>query len=169
MSLKLREEYKIAFDAIDFTGRITLNGICNYMQIIAGNHASLLKFNYYKTNGLPDHYWIVSKVKYVMDAYPRWEEKIAMETYPGGYDKLYAVRLFDLFNEQGSKIGHIIGDYVLMDTNKQRPIRIKGIEGNLSCLDFPYEGEKLTKLVATGELQREDIRKARYYEIDVNG
>lgn len=169
MSLKLRETYKVQFDTIDFTGKITMNGLSSYMQMIAANHASILGFNYYKNSKTPEYYWILSKVKYVIDEYPEWEDEVEMETYPGGYEKLFAIRLFDLYNK-GKKVGHIIGDYVLMDAAKQRPAKIKGATGSLAFLDFPYEGESLEKLKATNkEPIRIETRKAYYSELDLNG
>lgn len=169
VSTKLRESYKITFDMIDFKGRLTINGISSLMQIIAGNHAEALDVNYFKANSEVAYYWILSKVKYKMQQYPKWNEEISLETYPGGYDKLYAVRLFDIYNSENEKIGHIIGDYLLMDGTRNRPVRIKGSEGKLGVLNFPYEGEKLEKLIPSGKLIREEIRKAYYYEIDLNG
>lgn len=169
MSLKLREEYTVQFDSIDFTGKITINGLSSYMQIIAANHASLLNFNYYKNSEAPQYYWILSKVKYVIEEYPKWEEKIAMETYPGGYEKLYAVRLFDIYNASGKKIGYIIGDYLLMDAVKMRPVKIKGNTGDLAFLDFPYDGESVAKLKIPEGILKVERRKAYYSEIDLNG
>lgn len=171
MGPRLKETYKIEFDAIDCTGKLSINGISSLMQVIAGNHASALDINYFKLNSHIDRYWIVSRAKYIMDAYPTWGDLVTFETYPGGYDKLYAVRLFDIFGNQGNKIGHIIGNYILMETERNRPIRIKGAGGALECLNFPYEGEKLGKLMPLTEdkLIHEDIRKARYYEMDLNG
>lgn len=168
MSFKLKEEYKVQFDAIDFTGKMTINGLCSYMQLIAANHASLLDFNYYKNSETPEYYWIISKVKYVMNEYPKWEDKIAIETYPGGYKKLYAVRLFDIYNARGKKIGYIIGDYLLMDAVKMRPARIKGNTGALAFLNFPFEGESLAKLQIPEEVLKVEKRKAYYSEMDLN-
>lgn len=169
MTLKLREKYKVQFDAIDFTGKISLNGICSYMQIIAANHASILGFNYYKNSGSLEYYWILSRVKYVIDTYPEWEDTFEMETYPAGYEKLFAVRMFDIYNDAGKKIGYIIGDYVLMDAVKMRPTKIKGNTGSLAFLDFPYEGESLEKLkVPKEEPLSVETRKAFYSEMDLN-
>lgn len=173
MTLRLRENYKVEFDHVDFKGYLSINGISSYMQIIAGNHASILGFNYYMNQGMPEYYWILSRVKYVIDEYPKWEDDIQMETYPGGCEKLFAVRLFDLYNKEGNPIGHIIGDYILMDTHKKRPARIKGNE-TLAFLDFPYEGEVLTKLKAPIEdIKNQAVysekRKAYYSELDLNG
>ena len=170
MTVSLKEKYKVPFDNIDFTGKINMNGISSYMQIIAANHASILGFNYYKNGeSMPEYYWIISRVKYVIDQYPLWEEEFTITTYPGGYDKLYAVRCFDLCTVEGKPIGKIIGDYLLMDVKKQRPARIKGAQGNLACLDFPYEGEKLEKLRLPETHNLEQIRCAYYSELDLNG
>ncbi|MEE1073236.1 MAG: thioesterase [Cellulosilyticum sp.] len=174
MSLRLRETYQVQFDSIDFAGKMSLNGICNYMQIIAAHHASNLGFNYYKNSTMPEYYWILSRVKYVIDTYPTWEDEIQIETYPGGCEKLFAVRLFDICDIEGKKLGYIIGDYILMDAAKKRPARIKGNTGSLAFLDFPYEGESLPKLKVprkgeSYEVLNRERRKAYYSEMDLNG
>lgn len=173
MTLRLKEKYKIRFDSVDFKGNLSINGISSYMQIIAGNHASILGFNYYKNEGTPEYYWILARVKYVIDVYPKWEEELQIETYPGGCEKLFAVRLFDLYDGANRPIGYIIGDYILMDTHKKRPARIKGNE-TLAFLDFPYEGESLNKLGLPKEELSQiathiETRKAYYSELDLNG
>ena len=168
--LKLREKYKVQFDQIDFSSKITMNGISSMMQVIAANHASLLGFNYYKNSDTASYYWILSRVKYVIESYPKWEDEVEMETYPGGYDKLFAVRLFDIYSKNQEKIGYIIGDYVLIDSAKMRPVSLKGQQGELACLDFPYQGEKLKKLtLPKGISIRQEKRKAYYSEMDLNG
>ena len=168
VSFRLREVHKIEFEDIDFTEKLAMHGIVHYMQQIAANHAIKLGVSYYKNTEAPKYYWVISRVKFEMYKYPSWQDTLAIETYPGGHDKLFAVRLFDLFDEAGEKIGHIIGHYILMDTETQRPVKIKGIEGPMKVLDFTYTGEKLDKLVLPKEIIKEEIRKARYTEIDVN-
>lgn len=169
VELKHREEYKVDFDALDFTGKLSLYGLSGYMQIIAANHASIFGVNFYKNLDNPSYYWIVSKVKYVMNRYPKWEDVITLETYPGGYDKLYAVRKFDIYDQSDNQLGYIIGDYILMDMERKRPVQIKGSKGALSILDFPYEGEKLAKIRIPEEVIKSEIRKAYYSEMDLNG
>lgn len=168
MKLRLKEDYRIDFTHIDFTGNISLNGIADYMQIVAANHAGLLGFDFYNEEKTSKYYWVISRVKYNIKKYPKWLENISLETYPGGYSGLFAVRLFTLFDESGEEIGEIIGDYVLMDTERGRPARIKGAPAPLNILDFPYEGECLQKLELPDEILKEEIRKARYSEIDLN-
>lgn len=168
MEVKHREEFKVNFDTVDFTGKLSLYGLSEFMQIIAAEHASILDINFYKNTAGPCCYWIVSRAKYVMNRYPKWEDTITLETYPGGYDKLYAVRKFDINDQEGNQLGYIIGDYLLMDMEKKRPVQIKGGTGALSILNFPYEGEKLTKLKIPEEVIKVENRKAYYSEMDLN-
>lgn len=168
MEEKFREAFQVDFDAIDFTGKMSIQGLSRYMQIIAGHHASSLNFNFFKNGQNPGYYWIISKVKYVIESYPKWDDEIILETYPGGYDKLYAVRLFDVYDKKQKKIACIIGDYLLMDMEKKRPVRIKGGAGSLTILDFPYEGEKLQKLKVPDRMLKVEQRKAYYSEMDLN-
>ncbi len=166
---RLKENYQVDFDVVDFTGKLSINGLCSYMQTVAAKHATKLGINFYKNGEKPTYYWILSRVKYEIDTYPRWEDLVSLETYPGGYEKLFAVRLFDLTDEKGELIGRITGDYLLMDAEKGRPVRIKGATGPLSVLDFPYEGRKIDKIEVPEVVLREQIRKAYYSELDLNG
>lgn len=168
MSLRFREEYKVEFGQIDFHEKLTINGVVHYMQQTAGNHAEALNVNYHKSEEKTHYYWIIARAKFILDKYPRWKDKLTVETYPGGYHKLFAVRLFNLLDEEGEKIGHIIGDYILMDSLTNRPVKIKGIKGPLDVLDFPYVGETLDKLAVPSVVQKQELRKVRYSEMDVN-
>lgn len=166
---RLKEHYQVDFDVLDFNGKLSINGLSSYMQTVAAKHATKLGINFYKSGEKQVYYWILARVKYEVHRYPRWEDQVALETYPGGHDKLFAVRLFDLTDAKGQLIGRITGDYLLMDAQKGRPVKIKGAPGPLAVLDFPYEGEKLERIPLPEEILGEDIRKAYYSELDLNG
>lgn len=170
MKVQLKEEYEVQVDDIDFSSQLSMLGLAKHMQNIAAHHAADLGFNYYKDGVEPRYYWVLSRVKYSLNTSVKWQEKFSLTTYPGGYDKLFAVRLFDIQDAQGEPIGSIIGDYILMDVQKGRPACINTGESAFEVLNFPYEGEKLEKLsVPTEGIIAEERRKARYSEIDLNG
>ena len=166
---RLREVYQVDFDVVDFMGKLSINGLSSYMQTIAAKHATKLGVNFYKSGEKPSCYWILSRVKYEIFSYPKWEDQVTLETYPGGHDKLFAVRLFNLINAQEELIGRITGNYLLMDAERGRPMRIKGAEGPFAVLDFPYEGEKIDRINPPETIVKEEVRKAYYSEIDLNG
>lgn len=169
MKVQLKEEYEVEIDDIDFSSHMSLMGIAKYMQNIAAHHATELGFDYYKDGIEPKYYWVLSRVKYVLHKSIKWQDQFSLTTYPGGCDKLFAVRLFDIEDENNQPIGHIIGDYILIDTEKKRPTRITDKEPIFEILNFKYEGEKLDKLAPPENIIGRERRKARYCEIDVNG
>lgn len=163
---KYSKHFKISFRDVDYTKKLRMNALVDYMQEIAGEHANALGLNFFGQE--TQVYWIVSRAKMHLDEYPRWDETIRIETYPAGIDKLFAVRRFDIYSEDNRQIGYIIGDYILMDVETHRPVRPQHLEGNFKVLCYPYEGEALPKLKAPISIEAKDSRKARYSEIDVN-
>lgn len=158
----------ITFRDVDATKRLTMNAIVDYMQEIANQHAEVLGIDFAINPDKQELFWIVSRAKVHMDKYPVLGEKIKFITHTAGIDRLFAVRHFDIVDAYGEKIGYIIGDYVLMDSNTKRPVRLKNLEGTLKCLEGPYEGEVLPKLDAPEHIEVCDGRKVRASEIDFN-
>lgn len=164
---KYTKSFNIGFRDVDRSMKLRMSSLVDYMQEIGGEHANQLGLNFFGQE--KEVYWIVSRAKMYLEKYPNWEETITIKTYPAGIDKLFAVRRFDIYTKQNEQIGYIIGDYILMDTQTNRPVRPSGLTGNFEKLCYPYEGEALPKLKAPATILLEDRRKARYSEIDVNG
>lgn len=164
---KYTKEFKISFRDVDLSMKLRMSSLVDYMQEIAGEHAYQLGLNFFGQE--QEVYWIVSRAKMHLDEYPNWEEMITIKTYPAGIDKLFAVRRFDIYNEAGKEIGYIIGNYILLDTQTNRPVRPTSLKGSIEKLCYPYEGECLDKLKGPNLIEIEDSRKARYSEVDING
>lgn len=158
--------FTIGFRDSDFNGNLKMNALVDYMQETSNEHASLIGLDF--SEGDYEVYWIVSRAKMHLETYPKYKERIRVETYPDGIDKLFAVRRFNIYNEQDDLLGYIIGDYILMDGKTHRPIRLRNMKGILAELEYPYEGETLPKLGKPVSIQKEDMRKVRSGEIDVN-
>lgn len=168
MISKYSKTFKVNFRDVDFNYNLTMNALVDYMQEISGEHALELGIDF-TLDEEQQMYWIVSRAKMHLERYPKWQEHIRIETYPVGVDKLFCVRRFDIFDEEDRQLGYIIGDYILMDYHTHRPLRVQKLEGPMERLNWPYEGEDLPKLKAPKEVIKEDIRKVRSGEIDING
>lgn len=168
MDRYLRESFEVNCDYVDNKGTLSLNGIARAMQVVAEHHAGIFNIDVYKNINNDGIYCIISRVKFYMETYPKWGEKFEIETYIGGYDGLYTVRLFDIYDAYNHKIGHVIGDYLFMDINKKRPIRLKDNQGTLPELERKYIGERLKKLALPEEVQSRQLRRAYYSEMDLN-
>lgn len=166
MGERLKENYIAQITDVDSTGRMNIFSMAQYVQIISTHHAAELNMGYYQLGEAPKYYWVVSRIKYKMKQYPKWQDEFGLRTFSGGYDKLFGVRICEISNRDGQEIGQVIIDYILLDANKHRPINIKNVVA--SDMNVPYEGEKLGKIPLPKEIFKEDIRTAYYSELDVN-
>lgn len=171
MRAAIKETYSVEFDDIDQFNSLNLFGLGRYIQNISIHHTEELGFGYYKNNGKkPQYYWVLSRVKYVLKEPVNWRDNFSINTYIGGFHKLFTVKLYDIEDYTGKKIGYVIADYILMDVDKGRPI--KAIEISEDAPDdfkFNYTGEVLEKLKIPTRIMAQEIRKAYYSELDMNG
>ena len=167
MITKYSKNFKINFRDTDFNYNLRMNALVDFMQEVSGEHALSLGIDF-TTDEDQKAYWIVSRAKMHLDTYPKWQDYILLETYPVGLEGPFAVRRFDIFDTEDRQIGYIIGYYILMDFKTHRPLRVKNMPEVASLLNWLYEGESLPKLKAPVEVIKEDTRRVRSGEIDIN-
>lgn len=167
MVSKYSKNFKINFRDTDFNYNLCMTSLVDFMQEVSGEHALELGIDF-TTDEEQKAYWIVSRAKMHLDEYPKWQDHIRIETYPVGLEGLFAVRRFDIFDAEDKQIGYMIGYYILMDFKTHRPLRIKHMPEVASLLNWVYEGETLPKLKAPQDIIKEDKRKVRSGEIDIN-
>lgn len=168
MDIELKEDYVVEIEDVDFLGHMNLLGLARNMQNIAVHHADLVGLGFYKDEVKPTYYWVVSRVKYILNKNLSWKDKFSLNTYIAGNQKLFGVRLADIIREPHETIGKIIMNYILVDADKGRPLRISPEMGE-GIVTQEYQGESLEKLGLPTTIIAEEKRKARYSEIDVNG
>ncbi len=166
---RLKQSYKVEFDMVDVFGRLSMNIIAQYIQKLATFHANILDIDFSDLESGEEVYWIVSRVKYNISRYPVYNDEITIETYPGGCDKLFIVKWFEIKDQNKEIIGTIVVDYLVMDAKRQRPINVRKSVEALAKLGCSYENAQVSKIPQVKSPVMEDIRKAYYSELDYNG
>lgn len=162
---KHNKNFLITFRDTDSSGNLTIPSLVDFMQDIAREHAISAGIDF----NLSKYYWIIIRSKITMIRTPKIDETIKIETFPSGIDKLYAVREFNIYDENNQKICNIIGYYILMNPSFSTPIKIKN-NPEFSIFSDEYKGEKIPKLVPTKENSEKSItRRVFSSDIDSNG
>jgi acyl-ACP thioesterase len=70
-----------------------------------------------------DTCWLLLRVSVRMEKRPSWLEKISVETWSRGTDRLYFLRDFIFYDEAGAKIGAGTSIWILANKSTHRPVR----------------------------------------------
>ena len=142
----------------------------DYLQHMAAEHAERLGFGLsaVKERNL---IWVLSRIKVQMDAYPRFDDILRIETYHNGFEKLFAKRQFIVTSAKtGERFGVGSSCWLTVDTTTMRlkpPVKMLNgeLNENLDREDFfPV----LDKLAAPGELEMEQCHQVLSSHIDLN-
>lgn len=164
---KYNHDFEISFRDADISGELTMHALVDFMQETARNHAQELGVDY--SDEADDYYWIVVRTKVQFDVHPKIGEKIRIESFIEGVEKLFSVRRFNIYGENDMPIGYIIAYYLLMNRENNRPVKLRSLEGQENLYANVYEGEKLQKLKENLENVTKVVkRQVHSSDIDTN-
>ncbi|MDR1636956.1 MAG: acyl-ACP thioesterase [Treponema sp.] len=179
----IQEKFRLRFSAVDPSDRLTLASTLDLFQEIASDHAEDLGVGR-EAMSVTGQVWILSRISVQWDRRPKWRDSLTVRSWPRGSDKLFALRDYDIRDEEDRPLVRGRSGWIILDLEKRRPLRPQAIMENLPrndgldalpdgpvSLSFPGGGENGSvvqgvqgpKAVKAGE------RRAAYSDIDYNG
>ncbi|MGG7162702.1 acyl-[acyl-carrier-protein] thioesterase [Clostridium ihumii] len=169
MSAIYSEKYKIKFYETDYSKKIMLHSIINYMQEVSSNHANLLGCGY---DNLEEkgQFWVVSKINLEILKYPKWNDEIVFETWPQGLDKMFFIRGFRMCDLEGNTLCYIEAAYLLVDRKSMFPHKPTEADLEYETIKDRFKPYKRVGKFRLNDITGENIdeRKIRYNDIDLN-
>ncbi len=152
-----------------YGGPIRPFALSNYLQEAAGYHATSLGVGveHLMENGMT---WMLSKTDVRVDESPVEGERILVETWPIGLERLFALRCFRVKREDGSVLARAVYAYLVVDVAARRPVRPeKVLPPGLSCPEpCPVADRDFSMPDAESAALRYALR-ARPRHVDHNG
>jgi medium-chain acyl-[acyl-carrier-protein] hydrolase len=127
------DEYLISSYDVDAKGKASLPTLSKFMQETAYNHADHLEFGYHQLKE-KNLFWVLSRLLIKIDKYPEWGDKIQIQTWPSGVERLFAYRDFRILDEQGAIIGAAGTAWLMLDVQKRRPQRPEELKARIKFL-----------------------------------
>lgn len=117
------EKYRIHYYEIDYKKKVLITSLMNYFDDIAMRQSENLGVgvDYLKERNIA---WMLYKWDIKIHKYPIYGENIKVRTAPHSFKKFYAYRWFDILNRQGEKLVNANSIWLLINTDKKRPIKI---------------------------------------------
>ena len=163
------EQVNIRFGSVDRSDRLTLWSIINFFQEAAISHAEELGVgrDALEREGQA---WILSRLSLVVDRRPRNGETVTVSTWPRRWEKLFALRDYDIRDADNKAVVRGRGAWLVLDMAKRKPMRIQPIADSLPANDgidaFP---EMPAALGSREKSAKKTERTALYSDIDYNG
>lgn len=161
------DEYLIHSYEVDVGGKLTLSGLCHFMQESAWNHAEHLGLGY--SHLLEKNLaWILSRQLIRVADMPEWGDKIIIATWPSGRDRLYCYRDFKISDTTDRVLARGTTAWFVIDMATRKPQRTDSYY-HLASVDLdpssPPKPEKISLVRPTGETT--SVRVG-YRDMDVN-
>ena len=161
------ETFKVKSYDVDSEQKLKLPSLFSYLQEAAGNHAENISVGF---DGLMQKhlFWVLSRMKIVIHAMPRWNDEIVVYTWPKGIDKMFAMRDFEIKNTDGKLLISATSGWLLIDTIKNRLHKIEELN-----IPIPDNGgkqaitESLEKIYPLAGSFTEHNHYVTYSELDM--
>ncbi|MBR5856005.1 MAG: hypothetical protein IKY70_01870 [Bacteroidales bacterium] len=167
-----REESSILWHNVDLRQEIKPYAFLNLTQEIAGNHANRLNFGY---NDLKEceQTWVLSRIKVRYNNYPKWQDKITLETWHKGMQSLFGLRDFALLTEEGSQAIVATSSWLIMNSKTRRIERDNNFYNNPEILKQanPRNAieEPCDRLKSQKEMELKGEHIVKYSDLDALG
>ncbi|WP_326910978.1 acyl-[acyl-carrier-protein] thioesterase [Sedimentibacter sp. MB31-C6] len=163
-----RKNYKVEVNDVDFNQKLKLSSLFMYLQDMATIHAERLGFG---RNNLQNYgvIWVLIRAKVDIIRYPKWNEEIAIETWPQQPNKIEFERDFIVYDSKGDIIARAVSSWVIIDIVNRKLKRSKLINPAFPLIDRERALVcQLGKLKANGILEPIYKKTVGYSDVDMN-
>jgi medium-chain acyl-[acyl-carrier-protein] hydrolase len=122
VSVVLRETFRVRGSEIGPGGAMRLPALLDLFQESAGNSATSFGWgsDALRAQGKT---WVLSRFHLRLRALPAWREGIAVETWPSGVHRIFALREFRASGEEGRLLAEATSAWLLVAVPSKRPLR----------------------------------------------
>lgn len=161
--------YKIRYSEVDSNLRLKPSSLLQLLQDIASENAESLNFGYSflveKNLG-----WFLLKLHIEFNEYPENVENLVIKTEPRGYNRLFANRDFELWNEN-QLLARAASTWGMIDFETKSMVSIGDVLAD-NPMFTQYEKReddlKYNKIQFTEKVDVEKVFEIRFDDIDVN-
>lgn len=163
-------EFSISSFDLNPKGQARLTSMANFFQEVAYHHASELGLGFDDMKR-KETTWVLSRMRIHMKRYPVWNERIRLETWPSGAERLFALRDFRVLDMQGEIIGMASTAWLILDIDTHRLIRPKEMmeQFKLIVQDIQMFDRPLAKITLPGESSFLKQHQVAFSDLDIVG
>jgi medium-chain acyl-[acyl-carrier-protein] hydrolase len=164
----LKLDFRIRAYEVDMRGNLSFLSVCNFLQEAAGRHADMLGVSIHRLMA-ENRTWVLSRLGVEMNGRAGDGDRVTVETWPTGTDRLFALREFRICDESGRSLGTAVTFWLILDATTRRPVRPQPYLDRIQpiCQEPRLSGKsKKPPLVSTPGFTRD--YPVRFRDVDIN-
>ncbi len=162
------ENFRVRAYELDATAKGSVPAIANWLQEVAGNHATALGWavDALQAQGRT---WVLARLHLHLGLLPTWREDLRIRTWPAGVDRLFALREFRIEEQSGREIGVATTGWLLLDLTTRRPVRLpKDLEAIARRTPERVLADPFDRLPEVESPESEGAVGVRFSDLDMN-
>jgi medium-chain acyl-[acyl-carrier-protein] hydrolase len=160
--------YNIHYYEVDIHKKALITSIIDYLGDMAMYQSESLGvgIEHLKDNKMA---WVLYKWDITMESYPLLNETIKVQTFAHSFNRFYAYRKYEIIDACGNKIGYANSVWILINTDRRRPIRItKDMYKVYGIDEINNDVLSIKDIQEINAVHEEKSFKVRYSDIDTN-
>lgn len=128
------DSYNVHWSDADAKGNASIISLFNYLQESALRNADHLGLGYDAALELKQ-IWVISRMQIEVKRYPQWGESIMVRTWPRGVEGFFALRDYEILDNNGDLLAAATSRWIVIDTITRRPVPVKILQQVLHMCD----------------------------------
>ena len=160
----------VKYSEMDHNLALKPYSLLNFLQDIASENAEKHGFGYSFVSK-NNFAWFLIKYRMEFDNYPVDIKELTLKTEPRGYNKLFAYRDFEIYQDD-VRLGRIFSVWTLVDINSRTPVLISSAIENHPVMQPYSKRENELSFAKLRSVENPELIKefeVRYNDLDVNG
>lgn len=161
------KRYEVHYYEVDFAGKAQLLALLNYLQHAAAEQAAKLGFGFedlIKKNLA----WILSRYHIRVVRYPVLGDKVEVCTWPSGKQGIFALRDFEMKDEEGHSLLTATTSWILLNLGKKQPARLEDFLPERFTLDKRALKDDFLSIPQLEKAEREIYLRVLMKDLDLN-
>lgn len=164
--LKYNLPANIASYETDAYGQLSLANLLHLFQEAANHHATALGWGLEYLSSV-NKFWILSRLKILIDQVPKHKEEIVTSTWPRGAVGFFAYRDYQLVYKNTPSI-NAVSSWMILDKFTHRPVKIDQLNKELPFHEESFLPFPVSKIPVVEKNYPILERKVYFSDIDIN-
>jgi medium-chain acyl-[acyl-carrier-protein] hydrolase len=159
------QEFELTFLNCYPNGLLKYTDLCNFIQIVAGNHADLGGISYSDMQK-HDQAWVVSRMRVEILKLPKWRDKVVVKTWIKTLENSRSIRCLE-FYLNGEKIIGCETFWVVINTKTRRPDSLFLSHDHFEKQEINATTQPTEKINTNQDFEKVGNKKVLFSDLDV--